>query len=98
MEGIDEMWMRSEPCWPDKVSPNTATLRVFGEAVLLCTLEGARRRARRRSRFPSCGRPELDPYLGCLVFSHPALSMPALTASFAPEGIAVYILNRTIRP
>ena len=34
-------------------------LSLAGRKLYLCTLEGARRRARRRSRFPSCGRPAL---------------------------------------
>ena len=32
-------------------------LSLAGRKLYLCTLEGARRRARRRSRYPPCGRP-----------------------------------------
>ncbi len=32
MEGIDEMWMRSEPCWPDEVPVLGGKVSVLGEA------------------------------------------------------------------
>ena len=53
MEGIDEMWMRSEPCWPKAVL--YVRLRAQGEERALMRAPAVHRRV--ATRYPSCGRP-----------------------------------------
>ena len=76
MEGIDEMWMRSEPCSP--------------VGVLYVRRMDARRRARRRSRYPSCGRPPTT------YFCRPPSCR--CRRSFAVQGLKMLKLVRLICP